>query len=304
MKAVIQNKYGGVETLEMVKANEPVYKENGILVEIHSTNVASGDYRVNTLAVPFVLKIIMRLVFGLFGPRNKIRGISASGKVIEVGHAVTKFKVGDDVYFINSMKAGCLAEFVSLKETGVIVKKPKSISYTEAAPIAFGALSAIHFINEETIKKDQSVLIYGASGSVGTYAIQLAKYYGAEVTAVSSKKNHELLVSLGASHTIDYKTNDFRALKKQYDVIFDAVGLISKKSSKDVLKEGGKYLTVKMPTKESVERLEKLNVMIEEGKLKTIVDQVYPFDQFKEAHEHTYNGHKVGNVIIEIKEGK
>jgi NADPH:quinone reductase-like Zn-dependent oxidoreductase len=300
MRAVVQKRYGGPEQLELVEVPTPTISDRDILVKIHATNIASGDMRVNTLDVPIFLKPIMRLVFGWNGPRHSIRGISAAGEVVQVGSKITSYKTGDQVYFINSMKAGCLAEYIALSEKSIMAKMPTNRSYVEAAPIAFGALTAIHFMNPNNIKKDDKVLIYGASGAVGSYAVQLAKHYGGEVTAVSSKKNHQLLLDLGASHVIDYQTTDFRDAKKQYNVIFDAVGKLTKKSCASVLKKNGTYLTVKMPTKESITRLERLNAIIEKGELKTVLDKVYSFEQFKEAHIHTYGGHKVGNVVIQI----
>ena len=187
-----------------------------------------------------------------------------------------------------------------MNEKAVIAIKPNKISFIEAAPIAFGAMSAYHFINSKSIQKGNDVLIYGASGSVGSYALQLAKYYGATVTAVSSKKNHKILLELGADHVIDYVTDDFRLQNKKYDIVFDAVGKLSKKSCKDVLNSQAKYMSVKTPTKESSVRLEELNKIIEEGKLNTVIDSTYELTEYAQAHTHTYSGHKVGNVVIKI----
>ncbi len=300
MKAIIQNKYGGTETMKLVEIPVPNYKQNQLLIKIHATNVSSGDMKINTLSVPLVLKFIMKMIFGFKGPRNKIRGIAASGEVIEVGKEVKKYKKGDLIYFINSMKDGCLAEYIVLHEKGVIARKPENISHVEAAPIAFGAMSAYHFINSKTISKNNDVLIYGASGSVGSYALQLAKFYGANVTAVSSKKNHQALLKLGADHVIDYHEVDFRTLAVKYDMIFDAVYKINRKSCKNVLKPNGKYYSIMQPTKESISRLNELNQIINAGKMTSLIDKVYEFDHYKEAHEHTYTGHKVGNVVIRI----
>jgi len=300
MKAIIQERYGGVEQLFLKNVNIPKYKDNQILVKMRVANVSSGDAKINTLRVNPLLRLLLRLVFGFRGPRSKIRGISGVGEVVEVGVKVTRYQKGDVIYFINSMKAGCLAEYVVLDESVVSAHKPSMLSDEEAAPLAFGALSAYHFINAKTIQKDSRVLIYGASGSLGTYAIQLAKYYGATVTAVSSKKNHQVLKALGADDVIDYHTTDFRDDNRVYDVIFDAVMKINKRHCKKVLKPDGRYLSVKMPTKESSQRLIEINRMIEEGKLTTYLDHVYMFEAYKEAHERVYSGHKVGNVVIHI----
>lgn len=217
---------------------------------------------------------------------------------------MTKYSVGDDVYFINSMKASCMADYIALRENVVMAIKPRNIDFLEAAPIAFGAMSAYHFINERTIRSKMNVLIYGASGSVGSYAVQLALYYGAYVTAVSSKKNHEVLQGLGVKHMIDYTKTDFTKSNKKYDLIFDAVGKLKKGNVKKSLTKKGKYLTVKLPSKESSIRLQALNKIIEKGKLKTLLDSTYYIEQYKEAHLKTYSGHKVGNVVIDWKNSK
>jgi NADPH:quinone reductase-like Zn-dependent oxidoreductase len=298
MRAIIQHKYGGVDQLELTTIDKPYVKDKDVMIEIKAVNIASGDMRVNTLSVPGVIKPIMRLIFGWSGPRQKVRGISASGVIIEVGKKVSQYKKGDKVYFINSMKAGCLADYVVLKEKAVMAKIPENFSFINAAPIAFGAMSAYHFMNEKTIKDKKRVLIYGASGSVGSYALQLAKYYGAKVTVAASKKNHQTLLELGADYTIDYKTTDISTLKEKFDVIFDAVGKIKKRNVKHILADQGLYLTVNLPTKEDRKRLLKLNAIIKEGKLSTLIDSVYNIDMYKEAHLKTYSGHKVGNVII------
>jgi NADPH:quinone reductase-like Zn-dependent oxidoreductase len=302
MKAVVQTRYGGPERLEMITTSIPVIKDNQVLIQINATNVASGDWRINTATVPTPLKPILRLVFGFRGPRQKIRGISAAGSIVETGSKVTTYKKGDRVYFINSMKAGCLAEYTALKESSVMAQIPANISFVEAAPLAFGALSAYHFVNENTIQKNMKVLIYGASGSVGSYAVQFAKYYGAEVTAVASAKHHKALLNLEVNHLIDYNERDFRTDSIQYDFILDAVGKITKRSCKPVLLQGGTYCSVKSPTKEDSNRLKIINKIVEEGKMETLIDQIYPFEEFREAHTHTYDGHKSGNVVIRIQE--
>jgi len=303
MKAVVQTKYGGPELMEMVRAPKPIINDNQLLIQIKATNVASGDWRINTLSIePIWLKPIVRLMFGLTGPRQKIRGISASGIVVEAGKNVSTYKKGDRVYFINSMKAGCLAEYIALKSTAVMAKIPTKMGFEESAPLAFGAMSAYHFVNERTVQKDMKVLVYGASGSVGSYAVQLAKYYGAEVTAVASSKHHKALLNLGVDHLIDYKKRDFRTDSKQYDFILDAVGKISKRSCKPVLSKAGTYCNIWAMTKEDSNRLKIINEVIEDGGLETLIDEAYLFAEYKTAHSHTYDGHKSGNVVIRIQE--
>jgi NADPH:quinone reductase-like Zn-dependent oxidoreductase len=301
MKAIIQKKYGGPEMLVVAEVERPKHDDKSVVIEVCVANIASGDMRVNTLDVPFGLKTIMRLVMGWNGPRKHIRGITGSGIVVETGKEVSKYSNGDRVYFINSMKAGAMAEYISLPEKSIMAKIPNNISFEEAAPVAFGAMSALHFINEKNIKRNDKVLILGASGSVGTYAVQLAKYYGGEVTAVCSQKNHSIVQEIGADHMIDYTQIDISKLTKKYNVVFDAVGFYKKKNLKNLLLHKGKYLSIKLPTSEKVEKLNELNKIIEQGKLKTVIDKVYTMNQFKEAHEHVYSKHKVGNVVITIK---
>lgn len=301
MKAIVQHKYGGPEVLEMLEVDKPSISDNDILIEVHYANIASGDMRVNTLGVTGILKFIMRLLFGWNKPRRKVRGISGSGKIVESGSRVSNFKVGDRVYFINSMKAGVLAEYLKLPSNGKVVTIPDNVSYEDAAPMAFGALTAMHFMNEKNVTEDDEILIYGASGSVGSYAVQLAKFYGGTVTAVCSEKNRDVMKSIGADNVIDYKTTDIKELLVSYDVIFDSVMKLNKSEVSHLLNANGKYLSTKSPTTEKVELLLKLNRIMSDGKIKSVIEKIYDFDEFREAHEHVYTGHKVGNVLVKIK---
>lgn len=301
MKAIIQKKYGGTDKLQLVDVATPTIKDNEVLIEVYAANVASGDMRINTLDVPLMLRPLLRLIFGFTGPRKAIRGVTGSGKIIKVGEKVSKYKIGDRVNYINSMGAGCMAEFLPLKETAVMSKIHDNVSYIDAAPIPFGAMSAYHFINEDSIKQGDKVLIYGASGSVGSYALQLAKFYGAHVTAVTSKKNHDAMKSIGADAVIDYKTEDFRKTTEKYDVIFDAVLKINKKQAMEVLNPNGTFLSIKSLTKEKSSRIKTLNDLLSKNEIKTLIDKVYDIHEYKEAHKNVYGKHKVGNVVIEFK---
>ena len=301
MKAIVQHKYGGVNTLQLLDIQKPTIKANEVLIEVYAANVASGDMRINTIDVPWILKPILRLVFGISGPRKKVRGVTGSGVIEKIGSNVTKYKVGDRVNYINSMGAGCMAEFLVLKESSVMSTFSDEVTFEDAAPIAFGAMSAYHFINEEAISKGNQVLVYGASGSVGSYAVQLAKHYGATVTAVSSKKNHEVMKAIGSDFVIDYKSEDFTQGTIKYDVIFDAVSKTTKKQCKNVLKENGVYMSVRSMTKEKSSRVELLNDMLHKKQIKTVLDKVFELDEYKKAHELVYGKHKVGNVVIKIK---
>ena len=301
MKAVVQLEYGGVDKLTLKEVEKPVISKNEILVEVHTANIASGDMRVNTLDVPRILMPIMKLIFGFKGPRSQIRGVTGSGIISKIGNNVEEYKVGEKIYFINSIKAGCLAEYVVLNKKSVIANIPDNISFNEAAPLAFGAMSALHFINKSTIQKDDQVLIYGASGSVGSYALQLAKFYGAIVTAVCSENNHIIMKQIGADYVIDYHTVDFTKGNKKYDYVFDSVMKTKKKDVKKVLSSKGIYKTTKSPTSEKIKSLITINDIIKKGKLTTVIDKVYQLSNYKEAHEHVYSKHKVGNVVIKIK---
>lgn len=300
MKAIIQNKYGGSETLELTDFIDPKITSMEVLIKIYSANIASGDMRMNTLQMPPGIRLLMRLIFGWNGPRKKIRGMTAAGEIVQIGKDVTRFTVGDRVNLINSMGASCLAEYISLNQKKIISVIGDNVTYAQAAPVSFGAMSAYHFINEKNIKEGDEVLIYGASGSVGSYAVQLARYYGAIVTAVCSKKNHDAIRELGATHLIDYKTTDFTKSTKKYDVIFDAVIKLKKANIKSSLKNNGKYLTIKMPTREKQERLDLLNKLMKEGHIQSLMDKEFKLEDFKQAHELVYSKHKRGNVVINI----
>lgn len=301
MKAIIQKRYGDEQTLELVEKKEPtIVKEDEFLIQMMVGNVSAGDYKINTLDVPFPINLVMRLVFGLRRPRQAIRGISGSGKVIKVGSAVTAVKPGDHVNVINSMKASVFADVLKLNEKSMYAKVDNQVSYRDSAPIAFGGMSAYHFINGDTIKEGSKVLIYGASGSVGSYAAGLAHAYGAHVTATASHKHHALLEGIGIDRLIDYQKEDPFSLADRFDLIFDAVGKISKKQVRHMLKDKGVYLSIKSITKEDKRRLEHLNKMLAMGTLKTVIDQTYPVAAFREAHRHVYDGHKTGNVLIEF----
>jgi len=310
MRAVVQRKYGGTEEMHLEEMVKPVPTAEQVLIEIHATNISTGDWRVNTLTVPAAwMKLLMRILFGFSGPRQPIRGVTASGVIVQVGEKVdsssaSSFKIGDRVYFINTMGAGCLAEFIALNpKSAIMAKIPESVDFVHAAPLSFGAMTALHFINESSIKSGMKVLVYGASGAVGSYAIQLAKHFGAgEVTAVASARHHAALIGLGADKLIDYKTTDFRSADEKYDMIFVAVNQpVTKESCKFVLAKDAKFCSVETMTEESTKKLHTLNEIIDVGHLKTLIDKVYPLAQYREAHEHVYAGHKSGNVVVDMK---
>jgi NADPH:quinone reductase-like Zn-dependent oxidoreductase len=301
MKAIIQKVYGDESTLQLIDTTSPIIKKsNEILIEVKYANISAGDNNINTLNLPQPIKTVMRLVFGFRGPRAKVRGISGSGVIKSVGTDVIGFKAGDHVNFINSIKAGVMAEHLLLNSRSKISLVADNVNLEDAAPIAFGALTANHFINEVSVKKGDSVLIYGASGSVGSYAAQLAKYYGTNVTGVASSKHHEILKSLKLNKLIDYTKQDITKLDTKFDLILDAVGFLPKSKTKNILEDKGKYLTIKSPTAENLTRLAFLNKLLSEGKLITVIDKVYSLEEFREAHRKVYDGHKTGNIMLKL----
>lgn len=304
MKAIVQTGYGSPDVLHITDLPKPTIRANELRIKVAYANVASGDARVRALDMPLLLKPIIKLIFGFHGLRRKIPGVSGSGIVESVGENVTRFKKGDRVHFINGLKMGACADYVIYNENNCIVKTPSNINLKEAAPLAFGLLTAYHFINNQTVNKGSNVLIYGASGSVGTYAVQLAKHYQANVTAVSSINNHALLSSLGAFHMIDYHQTDVTKQKTTYDVIFDAVGFLKKKDIKPILNANGKFLTVKSMTKESQSMLSDLNNILKTEHIQSVIEKVYPFELIREAHQHVDTHRKVGNVLLEVNTNK
>ena len=299
MKAIIQKQYGGTDTLEHVERHKPPVTKDAILVKVSYANISAGDKNINTMNVKFPLNIIMKLIFGIKKPKAEIRGISGSGIIEEIGSEVTQFRVGDHVNFINSMKAGVLADYLVLNERSKIAKLDHEISLADAAPIAFGTLSANHFINSHTIKKGMEVMIYGASGSVGSYAASLVNYFGGNVTMVASQKHHEKLKAI-KGQIVTYENDAHLDITTKCDVIFDAVGKIKKNQVAKILNKKGKFFSIKAPTKEDLVKLNELNTLLKENKIQTIIDEIYPFEAFKEAHQKVYDGHKTGNVVIEI----
>ncbi len=303
MKTIIQNAYGNETTLLRADLPKPkLIHPLGVLIQVHVANISSGDKNINTLLLNPFLRFMVQVMFGFGKPRAKIRGIAGSGQVVEVGQQVKKFKVGDRVNFINSMHGSVMADFLLLHEKSIMATFSNQVSYLEAAPIAFGAMTAFHFINPRTIQKNQRVLIYGASGSVGTYATSLALAYGGNVTILASKKHHAKLQGLKPHHLYDYESTAFNNLKETFDVVFDAVGKIPTLLKKKCLAPSGKFYSVKSMTKEDQRVLANLNQMLAKKQLVTIIDRVYPFDAFQEAHRHVYDGHKTGNVLLMIQD--
>ena len=305
MKAVICTKYGSPEVLRIKEVAKPVPRNNEVLIKVYATTAHIGDTRIRR-ANPF----LARLVFGLFNPKkNLILGMEASGEIESAGKDVSSFKKGDKVFAWTGFGLGAYAEYICLPEKskagtlgkrGLVILKPENLSHQEAAAIPAGGITALKNLQKANIQEGQKILINGASGSLGTFAIQLAKYYGAEVTAVCSSENFDLVKSIGADRVIDYKKEDFTKTNEKYDIVYDAVVKSKQANCKGILKENGIYLNNSRLPEIKEDDLLLLKSLVENNKLKPIVDKIYSIDEIVEAHRYVDKGHKKGNVIITV----
>jgi NADPH:quinone reductase-like Zn-dependent oxidoreductase len=309
MKAVVYEKYGPPEVLQLKEVEKPFPKDDEVLVKIYATTVHTGDTILRSLNVPGPLwqKLMARVFMGFGKPKNPILGMELAGEVEAVGSDVKKYEVGD-LIFASTLWSdlGAYAEYKCLPaDLPVMAKKPANLSFEEAAAVPAGGLTALLCMRKGKIQRGQRVLIYGASGNAGTYAVQLAKHFGAEVTGVCSTRNLGMVQSLGADEVIDYTREGFSLSEETYDVVFDAVGKLPVSQGKKALKKSGIYLNIRKDSGDISDRFEAeallfLKGLAEAGELRVFIDRRYPLDAIVEAHRYVDQGHKVGNVVITV----
>jgi 2-desacetyl-2-hydroxyethyl bacteriochlorophyllide A dehydrogenase len=324
MKAVIWTKYGPPEVLKIQEVPKPTPKDNEVLIKVHAATVAAGDTELRELRLPIEFRIMLRLVIGLTRPKRvTIPGIEVAGKIESVGKEVKRFKKGDEVFGVTGFTFGAHAQYVCLPEKNALTIKPSNMSYEEAACAVIGGIESLHFLRAANIQSGQKVLIIGASGTIGTAAVQLAKYFGGDVTGVCSTNKMEMVRSIGADSVIDYTKEDYTKGDKTYDVIFDAIGKSDFAGCKRILNKDGVYLLANPRrfqkirglwisltsgkkvfsklAKYRTEDLDFLRELIEQGKIRSVIDRSYPLEQIVEAHRYVEKGHKAGNVVITIE---
>lgn len=322
MKAVVYEKYGPPDVLQLADVGKPVPGDGEILIKIHATTVTAGDWRARSLEMPFGFGLLARLMFGVSKPRQPILGMELAGEVEAAGENVSRFKTGDRVFAFSDADMGCYAEYKCMPEGGAVALKPENLTDGEAAALSFGGTTALDFFRRAKLKSGEKVLVNGASGGVGTAAVQLARHFGAEVTGVCSSANVELVRSLGAVRVIDYTREDFTRDGGIYDVIVDTAGTAPFSHCRKSLREGGRLLMVlgglpdmlripwvsitsgkKViggPAKGSAGDLRFLAELAEAGEFKPVIDRSYPLERIAEAHRYVDTGRKRGNVVITL----
>lgn len=322
MKAYVCRRYGGPEVLELVDIDDPTPKDREVLVKIHATTVTSGDWRVRTLDVPKGFGLLARLALGITGPRRAVLGTELAGVVERVGKDVTRFKPGDAVFAFPGSRMGCHAQYRVLAEDGPVARKPDNLSFEEAASLPFGGATALHYLRKARVKAGDTVLVIGASGSVGTALVQLAAHFGADVTGVTSTANLGLVASLGAHKVIDYTQEDAIGGGETYDIIADTVGATPFARCERALKEGGRLLAIAGtlpdmiaglwvplrstkrviagPAAERPETVRHLAELATAGALRPVIDRRYDFAQMAEAHAYVETRRKRGSVVVSV----
>ncbi|MFC1897972.1 NAD(P)-dependent alcohol dehydrogenase [Candidatus Cloacimonadota bacterium] len=320
MKAIVCTRYGPPEVLQLQEVVKPIAKDKEMLIRVHSSTVAAGDIRLRSFTWAPWFWLPGRIMYGFRKPRKNIPGNELSGEVKAIGKDIIEFKKGDQIFGITwtTCFGGANAEYICLPENEVAIK-PANMTFEEAAAVPIGCLTALALLRKGNIQNGQKILIYGASGSVGTFAVQLAKYFRAEVTGVCSTANVEMVKSLGADNVIDYTIEDFTKSSQSYDVIFDTVMKTSFSNCKSSLTSNGVFITVDFPfltalwasitsrrkmvfgSANKIEDLVFLKELIEAGKIKAVIDRTYPLEQTAKAHEYVEKGHKKGNVVITME---
>ena len=325
MKAILCPRYGPPDVLELRNVPLSMPKEKEVLIKVRAATVTAGDCELRRFQITPLFWLPVRLIFGLFKPKKsmQIMGQEFAGEIVEVGDEVTQYKPGDKVFGMAGLGAGAYVEFRTTDRFKTVAKKPENMSYAEAATIPTGGLNALHFLRMAQVQPGEHVLINGAGGSIGTYGVQLAKHFGAEVTAVDSADKLGMLEGLGADHVIDYQQQDYRRNGQQYDVIFDVVGQDWSSAQLSSLKVGGRYVganpTFSMLMRslwnrlsgqkktvrtglagETVKDFETLRRLAEDGLFKPVIDREYPLEELVEAHRYVDTGRKSGHVIINI----
>ena len=320
MKAAIYTRYGPSEVVRIADLPTPAPKDNEVLIRIHAATVSTGDWRLRSADVPRGFGLIIRLLFGITGPRQPILGTELSGVIERIGKAVTRFKPGDEVFAFPGLKSRCHAEFRTMADTGNILPKPANLSHAQAAALAFGGTTALYFLRAQAaLKPGDKLLILGASGAVGSAAVQIAKQLGAQVTGVSSGANLDLVRRLGADAVIDYTAQDFTKSPAQYDIIFDTVGATTYAKCQSVLAKNGRFLMAvaglpetlgalwprphghKIKVGSGPERLSDLTMLADwatKGLYTPVIDSTYPLDQITAAYDRVETGHKRGSVVL------
>jgi len=319
VKAILYERYGPPDVLKLEEIPKPTPRDHEVLIKVHATTVTALDWRARSLTAPKGFGLFMRLALGTSRPRRQILGAELSGEIESIGRAVSRFKVGDPVF---AGVLGCYVEYKCVPEDGPLALKPANLSYEEAAAIPFGGLTALAAVRKARIQGGESVLINGASGAVGTAAVQLAKHHGAKVTGVCSTANLELVKSIGADHVIDYTREDFTRSGETYDIVVDNVGNAPFSRVKGSLKNGGRLLVVvgalsdmllapwvsrtsgkrvtPVLARPTAEDLRFLASLAESGQFKPVIDRRYPFERITEAHRYVDTGRKRGNVVVTL----